>query len=606
MNIELMGVTFLKLSIGRNDYLVPHINDGDREPSWDGDIEVYRKPGNVHSKGDLVLKVPIQVKGHAVPQLPRKNTISYSIETSDLRNYLNAGGTMFFVVYVDETGNNHQIYYASLLPFELKQTLDKYGEQKKRNMPLSAFPQDKKSIANVLLNCARDMKKQRPAITADIVTYDSLIQTGNVPELSFGYAQVPAEGTVPFEYMFNHSTYLYAKLPHGIELPVEKMAQMDAAFTEIAAPVKVNGQVFYNSYRVVYKKDCTELCFGRSSRFVHYYNPERSKFSFNLAGTLSERIVDEAFIIAALEAGEFEVATVKLPLKDVPPEELQQFNVPRKLEHLNWLKCVKETLDRMSVTVDLDCKNLSNTDEGRLHMLKQSVLDGEPITLHEVPNRLCRFAVGNLSIIAYLQEVDAKQNLYQVCNFNHVPIAISAEDRDGKLVPSSVYVILKRDVLLECSNIDYQEMLCQIMLIPFSEVFSTQATNLLLEMLAAYDESKDKRKDIIEAAIELAEWIRSQDTLYPANLKMINHLQAIKRIRKLNADERRQVIELIERGTDLEERVYVGAYLLLDQQEAAQMHYARMDTLEQEHFLRYPIGRFLSNSVDWSQESADE
>lgn len=175
MNIELMGVTFLKLAIGRNDYLVPHINDGDREPSWDGDIEVYRKPGNVHSKGDLVLKVPIQVKGHAVPQLPRKNTISYSIETSDLRNYLNAGGTMFFVVYVDETGNNHQIYYASLLPFELKQTLDKYGEQKKRNMPLSAFPQDKKSIANVLLNCARDMKKQRPAITADIVTYDSLI-----------------------------------------------------------------------------------------------------------------------------------------------------------------------------------------------------------------------------------------------------------------------------------------------------------------------------------------------------------------------------------------------------------------------------------------------
>lgn len=45
---------------------------------------------------------------------------------------------------------------------------------------------------------------------------------------------------------------------------------------------------------------------------------------------------------------------------------------------------------------------------------------------------------------------------------------------------------------------------------------------------------------------------------------------------------------------------------MLDQQEAAQMHYARMDTLEQEHFLRYPIGRFLSNSVDWSQESADE
>lgn len=518
MNTEIMAVSFLRIAIAKNDYLVPHINEGDREPSWDGDIEVYRKPGNTHAKDDLVLKVPIQVKRHAITQLPRKNTISYPIETSDLRNYLNAGGTMFFVVYVDETSTKHQIYYTSLLPFELKQTLDKYGQQKTRNMPLIAFPHDNKSIANVLLNCARDMKKQRPAITADIVTYDSLIQAGHVPELSFGYTQIPTEGAVPFEYMFDHSTYLYAKLPHGIELPVEKMEQMDAAFTEIEAPVKVNGQVYYNSYRVVYKKDCTELCFGRSSRFLHYYNPERSKFSFNLAGTLSERIVDEEFIIAVLAAGEFEVATVKLPLKDIPPEELQQFNVPRKREHLNWLKCVKETLNRLSVTVDLDCKNLPNADEGRLHMLKQSVLDGKPITLREVPNRLCRFAVGNLSIIVYLQEVEENQNLYQICDFNHAPIAISAEDRDGKLVPSSLYVILKRDVLLECSNIDYEEMLRQIKLIPFSEVFSTQATNLLLEMIAAFDESRDKRKDIITAAISLAEWLRNEDTFCSADL----------------------------------------------------------------------------------------
>lgn len=57
------------------------------------------------------------MKGHAVPQIPRKQTISYSIETSDLRNYLNAGGTMFFVVYVDETGTNHRIFYTSLLPY---------------------------------------------------------------------------------------------------------------------------------------------------------------------------------------------------------------------------------------------------------------------------------------------------------------------------------------------------------------------------------------------------------------------------------------------------------------------------------------------------------
>lgn len=74
-------------------------------------------------------------------------------------------------------------------------------------------------------------------------------------------------------------------------------------------------------------------------------------------------------------------------------------------------------------------------------------------------------------------------------------------------------------------------------------------------------------------------------------------MQAIKRVRKLSIDEYRQVIELIERSSDLEERVYVGAYLLLDQQDAAQMHFARMDSLEQEHLLRYPIRRFFSSAM---------
>lgn len=63
----------------------------------------------------------------------------------------------------------------------------------------------------------------------------------------------------------------------------------------------------------------------------------------------------------------------------------------------------------------------------------------------------------------------------------------------------------------------------------------------------------------------MAERIRNEDVLCPADPKLINHLQTIKLIRALNTDERRQVNELIERGTNLKEWVYVGVYLLLDQ-----------------------------------------
>lgn len=63
MNVEMMGVEFVRLAISKTDYLVQNINDNDREPSWDGNVEVYRKAGDVHSKEDLTLKVPVQVKG---------------------------------------------------------------------------------------------------------------------------------------------------------------------------------------------------------------------------------------------------------------------------------------------------------------------------------------------------------------------------------------------------------------------------------------------------------------------------------------------------------------------------------------------------------------
>lgn len=186
MNIEMMGVDFVRLAIAKTDYLVPHINDNDREPSWDGDVEVYRKAGNTHAKADLILKVPVQVKGRIESNL-KKQSITYPVELSDLRNYLNAGGTTFLVVYVDEEGEKHQIYYNTLLPFELKRLVSKHGEQKTKSIELKALPKKKNEISDVFLAAATHMIRQRPAISCDPISMEDLVKMGRVPELSFGY-----------------------------------------------------------------------------------------------------------------------------------------------------------------------------------------------------------------------------------------------------------------------------------------------------------------------------------------------------------------------------------------------------------------------------------
>ena len=267
MNIEIMGVDHVRLAINKTDYLVAHINGNDREPSWDGDVEVYRKSGNTHAKADLILKVPVQVKCRIESNL-KKQSITYPVELSDLRNYLNAGGTTFLVVYVDEDGEKSQIYYNTLLPFELKRLVSKHGEQKTKNIELKALPKKKTDIADVFIFAARHMIKQRPAISCDPISMEDLIKMGRIPELTFSYTRVPNNDSDPFDYMFNHGTYIYAKLPWGLELPVEHVTHIDSVGTTIDMPVRANGRVFYSQYEVVQSKNTVEYHFGKDTIYA--------------------------------------------------------------------------------------------------------------------------------------------------------------------------------------------------------------------------------------------------------------------------------------------------------------------------------------------------
>ena len=109
MDSEKIATNHVELAISKAGHLVSHINSNDKEPSWDGDVEVYKKSGHVHAKADLILKVPVQVKGHIKPNL-KKKSIKYSIQYSDLRNYLYVGGTIFFVVYFDKEDEDSDPY----------------------------------------------------------------------------------------------------------------------------------------------------------------------------------------------------------------------------------------------------------------------------------------------------------------------------------------------------------------------------------------------------------------------------------------------------------------------------------------------------------------
>ena len=591
MNVEMMGVNAVRQAIDKTDYLVSRIKDNDRDPSWDGEVEAYRKPGDTHSKDELILKIPVQVKGHKENNL-KKKTIKYSAELSDLRNYLNAGGTVFMVVYIDEDGDNSQIYYNTLLPFELRRLVSRYGEQKTKQIELKALPKKKSDIAEIFLFAATHMKKQRPAISCDLPSMDELIKTGQVTGFNFGYTRVSSADADPFDYMFDHDTYLYAKLPFGLELPVEHIENIEVAGTTIENPVSVNGKVFYSQYEVVHSKSTAEVHFGKSTRIVTDKATGKRSFKFSASGMLSDRLNDVTFIIHALEAGYFKVddnvfSFESMKMKEPDPTKPQNAKV-----YLSWLRTLDALLKRLGVADDLDCSKLSDSDEKVIMKLIAAVLQNEAVEWPELGESFPDIPIANLIIKLGVLQDDKGKDYRRIYGYSDAPIGFRVKDESGNDVEVSYHVCLRKESMLKCCNIDYSTIVRQIKTIPDSEEYSTALVNLLLEMLSAYDESGSSRKDILDAAIELADWLRSTDTHTSQDLLDLNYYQAVRRSREFGAKEVQALHSIIE-GNPLRQDVYVGTYLLLGDFESAQNHFDGMNADNQKDFMKYPISRYF-------------
>ena len=117
----------------------------------------------------------------------------------------------------------------------------------------------------------------------------------------------------------------------------------------------------------------------------------------------------------------------------------------------------------------------------------------------------------------------------------------------------------------------------------------------MLELLEAYDKA-NSRTEFLSVARSFSDWIfASNDGSLPYDVKLLNKLQIEKRERALTIDEVKELFRVIE-TPGVREDVLVGAYLLLDQQPAAELHFEKLDTQLQEEFKKYPIFHFWKES----------
>ena len=122
----------------------------------------------------------------------------------------------------------------------------------------------------------------------------------------------------------------------------------------------------------------------------------------------------------------------------------------------------------------------------------------------------------------------------------------------------------------------------------------------MLALIEAYD--KSKKNDLLSLALDFAIWIKNFPENFISNtISTLNYLQIVKRQRTLTKDEIKQVYSIIT-SNDSSDEILVGAYLLIDQQEAAEMYFEKLNEEQQINFKSYPIYHFWGNSKDNQKE----
>ena len=151
--IELLAVNAVEDFFAKIERINPMIPLADKEPSWDGFLYLYSDDSM--KKETMIGRIPVQLKGKTGEFV---ESLSYPINTSDLRNYMREGGCIYFVVLINDR-QERKIFYRMLIPVELQNILKGKEQQKSINVKMKPL-EDSDDVYHSLVDFYRDMKKQ--------------------------------------------------------------------------------------------------------------------------------------------------------------------------------------------------------------------------------------------------------------------------------------------------------------------------------------------------------------------------------------------------------------------------------------------------------------
>lgn len=585
--IETLSVNAVRDCIVTSDYLDQFIADNDKEPSWDGFVYIYKSKDK--KKENLKGRLPVQVKGTENNDFT-KDEVSFPVSVADLNNYLYDGGVVFFVVYIGFGGVAKQIYYSELTPIKIRVILSEAVEQKTKNIKLKKFPTNPNERAMIFLNCLENCQKQSSFSNAKLYSLDDLEKQGVLEGITIPVSTV---GNIdPKTALLTNEVYIYANIKgSAIPQPIEAIPKGLLTKEEREAKIIVGDRVLYDKVSICRDANTTTTLFGESFSMVAKRSDGSIKIKYRSANKIRILATDLDFILSYISQGYFTYDGVNIPF-DKENADLSKFSIEEENKRLQYVRKIVQMLDMLGCKKDIDIKTLKDQDWKNLDYLITAFVDKEPVAnLKEDLPGILTVPIGNLKFLLCCENIEGSKGTYRLFDFFKTDLTLVYENSHGDKLAISQYAILHSDDLIKTDNIRFDVLLPSFQKVERHSETMMRANFFLLDLLEAYDKSEG-RPEIINTAEDFSDWLMTAtEEELPYDIRLINKLQTVKRMRALTIDEVKELFRIVE-SSNSKDDILVGAYLLLDQQAAAEIHFERLSEPQQEEFRKYPIFHF--------------
>lgn len=588
--IETLSVNAVKDSIVMSEFLEQFIAENDKEPSWDGFVYIYNNRDK--KKSDLKGRMPVQIKGKLCDDHTQIQ-ISYSMQVADLRNYLWDNGCILFVVYIGNNGLTRKIYYVELTPVKLRKLLKEAGQHERKTVHLKEFPADNDKKATIFFNCLQNCQKQASFKEGNLFSLNELEEQGILENIVIPFAGVGI--TDPQMALIKNEIYIYAKIKGSSVLqPVDMIPENIHTQEKMDALITIEDRVFYTSYSII--KNAEGIAWRCGESFFVKFDESGQTVRIKYKNSDKIRVIakDLDFMLSYFEKGYFKVDDVEIPFDYDGIDASSNFNIDEEKEVLSCAKDIVKVLDTLNCSEDINIGDMKREDWRNMDLLITAFVDKKPVTglQEDIRSVVVCMSVGKLKFAVCLEECE-KTGCYKIYDFFKMDIRVMFKNKDGKKFRNSQFYILHKEDFLALNNIDFDVLLPSFQKLEYNcETFNV-ANQFLLEMLKAYDAAEGIRKEkLLKTCKEFSEWIsKMSGDEVDCQIRKLNVLQTAKRMRELNSDEIKILYEMVE-DKDTREDSRVGAYLLLGQQQAAEIHFANLSRDERENFKKYPIYHF--------------